>query len=71
VNLASWVYFRIEDDGSNLYYSASWDGIFWTLFYSEARNGFMSGGPTKVGLFCDTNNVTYTGTLVSDWFRQT
>lgn len=66
------LYFRIRDNGTNLIYSFSIDGIHFIQILSESRTAFMtSGANTGVGLGCDNNNATYLIQLSCDWFRRT
>jgi hypothetical protein len=44
-------WFSVKDDGTDLYFYASHDGIQWILVGSASRTAFMTGGPDQVG-FC-------------------
>lgn len=41
----------IEDDGTDLHFLASADGVNWVDMGTEGRTVFMAGGPDQVGLF--------------------
>ena len=45
------VYFKIEDDNTDLKYFFSNNGIEWIELYSEARGSFFTTAPDRVGLF--------------------
>jgi len=61
------LWLQINDDGTNLKYRWSTNGINFTQFFSVARHNFLAAGPDKVGFFIDSENTTYgaAGTLVS------
>ncbi len=64
-------YLQITDDGTNLYMSASLDGIsFLPYFYSEGRSSFLSA-PAFMGLACGSNDGGHPVSLGCDWFRRT
>ena len=66
------VYVSVEDDGTNLTFWTSPDGIHFTQLYQAARGAFLSTGPTRVGIGVDMENNTSGSSLllVSDWFRR-
>ena len=67
----AWLYFRLQDTGTNLVYSISFDGINYQQVFSAARGAFLATGPTRIGIFAD---VTTTATITSDsidYVRQT
>lgn len=43
-------YMRITDNGTNLLFSHSIDGVTWTQYHSYARTTFMGSGPTQIGI---------------------
>jgi hypothetical protein len=43
------IWFKIEDDNTDLVFYTSPNGIDWIELYSEIRTSFMSGGPNQVG----------------------
>lgn len=45
------VYFKIEDDNTNIKYFFSNNGDEWLELHSEARGSFFSTAPTQVGFF--------------------
>lgn len=49
IDAYSW--FRVQDDGTNLKFSASMNGYDYFQLASVARGTFMTGGPDQVGLF--------------------
>lgn len=48
-------YFRIRDDGTNMFFEVSADGQNWSRFFQEARNTFLTA--TKIGFFINTGDV--------------
>ncbi len=67
--LSSPMYFQIQDDGTNLHFSASSDGFNFYPLYSESRTAFLSA-PAYVGIMADSNNSSYWFILGCDWFRR-
>jgi hypothetical protein len=51
-------YLKVKDDGTNLIFYLSPDGLIWNQVYSEGRTVFMAGGPNQVGLVSENNAVT-------------
>lgn len=49
-----WHWLRVRDDGTNLIFSMSLDGVNFVQMGSEGRTVFMAGGPNQVGIFGDT-----------------
>ena len=41
----------VTDDGTNLLFLISYDGVSSVQLYSESRTAFLAAGPTKVGFF--------------------
>jgi hypothetical protein len=61
-------YFAIGDDGTNLSYQVSWDGISFITLASEGRTAWMT--PDQIGVFLDQFTNAETTELDVDWFRQ-
>lgn len=49
-----WVWHEIEDDGVDLKFRVSLDGINYTQLGSESRTTFMAGGPNEIGFACSS-----------------
>ena len=64
-------YWRIQDDGTNLKFSISYDNVQWTQVYTEARGAFLSTGPTQVGIFSQATYLVANIVGRFDWFQQT
>lgn len=45
------VWFKIVDDGTDLIFHISHDGINWSEIHSESRTSFMAGGPDQIGFY--------------------
>ncbi len=45
---------QLQDNGTNIIYRVSTDGVNWYQLASEARGAFMVGGPDEVGLYVDS-----------------
>ena len=56
-----WHYLQIEDDGTNLKFRSSLDGVNFETNGSESRTAFFTSGPTLVGIACSAN--TNIGTI--------
>lgn len=65
-------YFRLRYDGTNLLFSISNDGAYWTQVYSVAATTYFTGGnlPNAVGLGVQLYSSA-TGAISVDWFRRT
>jgi hypothetical protein len=50
------LWYRIEDDSTNLKFSVSTDGRGWRLLYTEARTTFLTGGADEAGFLADPDN---------------
>lgn len=59
INPAHIVYLRVLDNGTNLIYSYSIDGVHFRQFLSESRTAFMAGGPNEIGFFANGFNASY------------
>ena len=64
-----WVYLRYNDDGTNVQYSYSLDGIVFRQLLSESRTAFLT--PAQVGLGLENVNASVLCDLSCDWFRRT
>jgi hypothetical protein len=63
---------RVGDDGTNVNFSVSYDGVNFFALYSQGRTSFLTGGPTYVGLCSQSNNTSHNSMqLLVDWFRRT
>lgn len=51
---AMWM--KLEDNGTNLIFYLSNDGVEWIQVGTEARGTFMTGGPTQVGFYINNPN---------------
>jgi hypothetical protein len=56
---ASQIWFRAENDGTNLIYSVSIDGAHWLEVYSAAVASYFTLGPTDAIFFVDAENTSY------------
>lgn len=65
----TWVYLRYNDDGTNVQFSWSTDGIVFHQLFQESRTVFLT--PADVGLGLENVNATIFCDLVCDWFRRT
>lgn len=43
---------RASDDGVNLLFEVSMDGVHYTPLYSEARLAYLTGGTSHIGFYC-------------------
>ena len=64
---------RIADNGTNIIFSVSLDGVNYTQSYSEARGTFFStsGGPQEVGIFiaCDGAGTRGASATFYSWIQ--
>jgi len=69
----AWFYLRAKDDGANLTFSWSLDGVTFQLLGTYGRTTFFTvTGPTLVGLAIDAAVASGTSvSLACDWFRRT
>lgn len=65
------IYLKVKDDGTNLLFSWSFDGVGFTSLGSVARTAFLPSGPAFVGLGLESVNTTTPLSLSTDWFRRT
>jgi len=52
-NFCGIIWMRGTDNGTNIIFEVSNDGIDWVQVYSASRTIFMSGGPDEVGFYLD------------------
>ncbi len=71
LSVSGWVYLRAQDDGTNVKYSYSPDGVNWVQQYSEARGSFFTTKPTLVGVMMNATQTTCVQSMSVDWFRRT
>lgn len=64
-------YFRITDNGTNLFYYFSFDGGFWYELTNISRTNFFTGGATHFGLCVNSENGIHDAYLRCDWIRVT
>lgn len=50
-------FFRMQDDGTNLKFFTSGDGLNWTQFYSQLRTTFFTDNPDEYGLCVSTKGT--------------
>jgi hypothetical protein len=50
------IWLKIEDDGTDLNFYLSMDGVNWIEVGTEGRTAFMSGGPDEVGFYANNPN---------------
>jgi hypothetical protein len=62
-----WHWLRITDNGTNLLFSLSTDGVNFVQFGSEGRTVFMAAGPNQFGLFgnVDSGAAAFTASFAS------
>lgn len=74
LNLGGVVYFRVADDGTNLTFACSNDGVSFVSFGGAgiSRTAFLTSGPTRIGVGSGLNQATSSNcTFGCDWFRRT
>ncbi|MBX6314802.1 MAG: hypothetical protein IRY99_18075 [Isosphaeraceae bacterium] len=57
VDIASCRFLRISDDGTNLKFSASGDGINFISLLQQSRTTFFAGGPDQIGIYLNNGNA--------------
>lgn len=67
--LNQYIYFKLQNDSTNIIFSSSMDGVSYVTQFSEAKGAFLSTAPTKVG-FC-VDNSTGASVFDIDYFRRT
>ncbi len=63
------IYLKIKNDGTNLIFSLSYDGIIFDQFYQQTLAAFFTTAPDHVGLALVP--FTQPVSMVCDWFRRT
>jgi hypothetical protein len=66
-----WQYIQVQDDGTNLNFSVSLDGVNFTKIYSQGRTSYLTNGANQIGLFIDQNTSNNVGAASFDYFRRT
>lgn len=56
---ARYMTFKMADDGVNLTYSYSADGVNFAQLFQEARGSFFTTAPNQIGVFCNANNASF------------
>jgi hypothetical protein len=51
------VWLRARDNGTNLFFTASRDGLYYVTEMSFSRTSFMAGGPNQVGFFANIDSA--------------
>jgi hypothetical protein len=46
----NWAFMQLEDDGVDLHFRASYNGITWFTIASDGRTAFMAGGPDQIAI---------------------
>lgn len=64
------IYLTIKDDGTNLTFSFSRDGVNFITVYAEGRTAFLAV-PGQVGYMTGSSNASNAMAMGSDWFRRT
>lgn len=64
-------YFKITDDGTNLAYAFSDDGLIFIDVFIESRTAFLTGGPNQFGVcaYCENVGIITIGKFT--FFRRT
>lgn len=62
-------YLRIEDDGTDLKFHYSHDGIVFEEYYTLTRTTYMSGGPNRILLFCSAGDASLDAVAIYQYFR--
>jgi hypothetical protein len=69
--MGTWYYMQVQDDGTNLNFSVSYDGLVFYPIYSASRTAFLASGPTLVGVGVDAENGSDNLYGQFGWFRRT
>lgn len=64
-------YLRIADNGTNLIFSSSVDGLVYFPMYQEGRTAYMTGGANRVGICGNNAHATLNSYNSFHWFRRT
>jgi hypothetical protein len=65
----TWMYLRYNDDGANVQFSWSTDGVVFHQLFQESRTAWLT--PAQVGLGLENVSATIFCDLACDWFRRT
>lgn len=66
------VFLKVVDDGTNLTWSWGFNGLDFLQVYQGAKGAFLTGGPTAVGFYSNSNNATWdTSILLVSWAQGT
>lgn len=68
-DIGSW-YVQIEDNGTNLIYRFSKDGVVFTQLYSANRTVFLGGSADRIGICATSEQNVHPITGSFDWFRR-
>lgn len=68
--VGGWIYFKVQNDGTNLNYSYSYDGITYFTVYSELVGAFLAN-TNNIGFGCDAPSASVNPVMVMDYFRRT
>jgi hypothetical protein len=69
--IAPMVWFKMEDDGVNLNWYFSNDGLNFMLVTSQLRTNFLGLGPDQIGVAIGTNNTTGGATInIHSWLKE-
>lgn len=68
-HVGEYMWFKIEDNNTNLLFYVSYDGVEWLLVHSLGRTSFMSGGPDQVGFYINNSGSSSkeAGLRVAHW----
>lgn len=62
------IFLQITDNGTNLLFKISTDGIYFVQLHSVSRTDFMAGGPDQVGFYANIASASWTmGVTVLSW----
>jgi len=65
------VYYRIKDDGTNLFFSMSFDGVTFDLLFNPLRAAWLTNTANKIGILVNGwAGTTPRPTTNCDWFRR-
>lgn len=62
-------YIRIEDNGTNLIFYWSADGLTYSRVYSEGRTAFLTNGADRIGIGVHAESSPPVPAVSCDWFR--
>jgi hypothetical protein len=64
------IWFKVQDDGTNITFSFSRTGVLYFPVGSVSRTAWLSGGPTGVGLLVGSNGANQVVNATYEYFRQ-